>query len=876
MHWTKPTNVIKKLQTCSIHHPAIALLLSMTIVSGARAQPSDAVPSLPRPVAGPSVPAVPAPNRPTPRTAIPTGALPSGTNPLGNDVPAGGQREQAEGIPNQPERLKFRNAPLDMLLEAYARKTGRTLLLAPNLPKPNITLQSQKELTPEQFLQAIDTVLNMHGIAILKVGNDFLKVVPNQTARKEAIETQIQHPSEPLPEIGTLVSQVVSPKYLEISEVQKIIDAFRHPYAQVDVLERVNSILITDTAENINRIVQILSLLDQPILPREEPHILYVKFTKASEIKKKLEEIIADAEREAQKSTVPRPRPSGEPGVVTTPPTTIPGVIRAPLPPRTTPSETEQLSELIAQAERGIIRGKVKIVADDRTNVLIFITRPENMKFFERIVQVLDVETAPDVIVEVIRLEFAEAKTVAAMLNDLIGAVSKTEAPPTAPTAGAPGTTPTGAEAVSRTLREIAESVRERRQSTAEGERKSKVGELSKENIKILCDERTNALIIMASKADMETLKETIQKMDKMLSQVLIESVVLEVSLDNSIESGVDWLQRSLVAYNKAPDGNRRVNLGFAGMAGGGAQMPRDVLSFTTPDKFPTTDKKLPLPGLTYYLTFFDLNIDVVLRLAAADSRTRILNSPVILTTDNKKAEINVATERYFYKGKKYVGEAQGNPIYEDDVERKQVGITLSVTPRINEKKFVVMEISQEIQNVSGVQTINATDWPLVTTRKFTADVSVQSGETIVLGGLVLTRDERSSSKVPLVGDIPLLGRLFSSKSKKNERSEVVVFITPYVLDTPDEIAAESRRRHRALEVQGMWKRGWSASPLAEPSRGFSAEPSPSVPQKSTREARPLDPATRAFVEQEEQRLIESFNRLDQRVEGTFKKNANP
>ncbi|MCX7590669.1 MAG: type II secretion system secretin GspD, partial [Kiritimatiellae bacterium] len=766
----------------------------------------------------------------------------------------GQEQEVVEAAQGGPERLKFRNAPLDMLLAAYARKTGRTLLLAPNLPKPNITLESQKELTPEQYLQAIDTVLNMHGIALLKVGKEFLKVVPNQTARKEAIEIQAQHPAEPLPETGALVSQVISPKYLEVTDVQKIIESFRHPYAQVDVLERVNSVLITDTAENVNRIVQIISLLDQPILPREEPHILYVKHTKASEIKKKLEEIIADSERDAQKSTVPRPRSSGEPGVVTTPATTVPGVIRAPLPPRTTTGEADALSDLIAQAERGIIRGKVKIVADDRTNILIFITRPENMKFFEKIVQVLDVETAPDVIVEVIRLEFAEAKTVASMLNELIGAASKSETPQApAGTPAAPGTP----EAVSRTLRELAEAARERRQPTptTEPERKSKVGELSKENIKILCDERTNALIIMASKSDMETLKETIQKMDKMLSQVLIESVVLEVSLDNTLESGVDWIQRALIAYNEAPNGNRRGQFGFAASAGGGSQMPRDVLSFTSPGNFPATDKKLPLPGLTYYLTFFDLNIDVVLRLAASDSRTRILNSPVILTTDNKKAEINVATERYFYKGKKYVGEASGNPIYEDDVERKQVGITLSVTPRINEKKFVVMEISQEIQNVSGVQTINATDWPLVTTRKFTADVAVQSGETIVLGGLVLTRDERSSSKVPLVGDIPVVGRLFSSKSRKNERSEVVVFITPYVLDTPDAIAAESRRRHRALEVEGMWKRGWSASHLAEPSRKFPAEAPTGRREKKSEESKDglerLDPATRAFIERE-------------------------
>ncbi len=439
-------------------------------------------------------------------------------------------------------------------------------------------------------------------------------------------------------------------------------------------------------------------------------------------------------------------------------------------------------------------------MADDRTNILIIITRPENMKYFEKIVEVLDVETSPDVIVRVTRLEFADAKEIATMLNDLIGATNKEEAPVgvKTPVKG------------STALREVTKA----REPTLSAAGESKVGQLTKDSIKILADERTNSLIIMASKSDLLALEGIISDMDMMLSQVLVEAVVLEVNLGDTFESGFDWLQRSVIAYNEDSMGSRSPIAAFAGSGGGGGNIaPSDSLSFTDVGKFPSD----PLAGLTYYLTFFDLNLDTVMRLVATDSRTKILSSPVILTTDNKDATIDVSTERYFYKGKKYVGGGD-NPFYEDDVETKKVGISLTVTPRINAKKFVVMEILQQIDNVSGVQTINGTDWPIVTTRKFEAEIAVGSGDTIVLGGLVLNQTINTESKIPLLGDIPLLGWLFRSQRDEETRNEVIVFITPYVLNTPEEMEEDARRRSEASSTEGMWKRGWSNSRLAEPS----------------------------------------------------------
>jgi general secretion pathway protein D len=557
----------------------------------------------------------------------------------------------------------------------------------------------------------------------------------------------------------------------------------------------------------------------------------------------------------------------------------VPGVIRA---QRPFPAIEKALpAEIIEQAERGIIHGKVLIVADDRTNVLIIITRPENMGFFEKIIKVLDVETEPDVTVKVIRLEFAKAEKVADMLNDLIGAArSGGDDDAKAPATGTEGGKEGGESAA---LKEYVRRV-EKKPTTEPG--KTKIGQLSTEDIKILADERANSLIIMAPRADIETLQELVSGMDVMLSQVTIEAVILEVNINDEVRTGVDWVQRAMVGYSQEADGTRTPLTAFAGQGGGGTETVMDPTRLTTIDSFPSG-----AAGLTYYMTFFDLNVDAVINLLAMESRTRILSSPVIMTTDNEEATIDVATEQYFYKGKRYAG-GTDNPVYEDDVEVKSVGIVLTVTPRINEKGFVVMEIEQKIENVSGVQTINDVDWPVVTSRKLDATVAVQTGETIVLGGLVLNSDTKSSSGVPILSKIPLLGIPFRSSRKKDESKEVVVFITPYVVDTPEEIEAEARRRRDAVDTGGLWKKGWSDSKLAEPAKvkaSKDAKPEASgkkpAPAKATGKpaaAKPaakaaptkpagsghdvIDPAIRALLEAEEERFGDDLKKVDDRA----------
>lgn len=721
-------------------------------------------------------------------------------------MPAVGSRGPGSrsGVSVDGLKLKFSNTPLEIVLQDYSEKTGKTLLRAPGLPSPSFTLRSQGELTLEEYLKAVETVLGMHGIGLVPKAEKFIQVVPIAKAISEGSaihETLVD--GVLLENSNQLISQMIVLKHIDVAEATSAIQMLRHEYGKINPFERTNSILVTDTPANINRMLQIIRFIDQPIEAREEPSVIQIFHAKASDIKQKLEEIIAESQKDQQKSTVPKPNSSGAPGVTRAPP----GVIRARAVAPTTRSTPAPVSALIAAAERGIIRGKVKIVADERTNKLIIITRPENMSFFKQIVAVLDIETSPDVTVKVVRLEFAEAKEIAGMLNDLIGATDKDDVA-SAPSKGNAPSEPEG-----KALRDYVASLKS---PEPEVDKKSNAGELSKDNIKILADERTNALIIMASKGDLVTLLEIIKDMDMMLSQVLIEAVIIDVTLGDSLETGVSWIQKSLTTYEKNAAGLRSPLVSFAGGFRGDSRIvgaPSDAGSID--------DSELSSGGLGYFFTMHNLNINAVIKASSSDSRVKVVSTPVLLTTDNTDAELSSTDKIYVFEGTTYNNNASGSGNNSERYRQEDVGLKLNVTPHINENQIVMMEIEQEISapGDQGGSTDNLAGQVISSARKIKAEIAVSSGQTIVLGGQVRESSSRSRTKIPFLGDIPLIGRLFNSDSRSKSRTETIVFITPYVLDTPEEVEAETRRRRDSLNIEGMWEQGWSGSDMAEPGK---------------------------------------------------------
>ncbi len=704
-------------------------------------------------------------------------------------------------------RLAFDQAPLEIVLQDYGETKERTLLRAPNLPDVSVTLRSQDYMSLAEYLEAIRSVLSMHGVALVPEGENFVRVIPGKNAREHPLLIREDEERADLRETGAIASQLIALSHVGIEEADQAIRPLLHSeYGQIDHYERIHSILVTDTEANIARVLHMIDHIDTPFAIREEPNVMRIRYAQASEIKAKLEEIIADMQEEhAQAVEVARPAAAGPPRMERQEAQrdTPPGVIRPRRPadasdePEPEPGP-EAIAELAERADPGIIRGRVHIVADDRTNVLIIITRPENMSFFERIVDVLDVETEPDFITEVLPLEHADANDMADKLNTLIGD-DRGDRP------DGPRLDGEDAEDRAAALRDY---VAELRQAAPDDPdlpglpEISRVGELSADNIKILPDERTNSLMIMATKGDMAALKEIVASMDIRLSQVLIEAVIMEVQLSDSVQTGMDWVQQAMTRYGRRGDGIREARYAFAGGGGSGDTPPRDVSTFADA---PPAHRG----GLTYYFTHFGLNLDTVLRMSADDADTRIVSSPVIVTHDNTEATIDSAEERYFLSGRSWVGTATDGR-WEDDVDVRKVGLNLTVTPRINQERFVVMEIVQRMEELGPPQTIDDTEWPTVLTREMEASVAVQDRQTIVLGGLVQQYDEQTRRGIPFLYKLPLVGPLFGFQRMEESQTEIIVFITPYVMNTEEEIAREAGKRRDATHARELWLEQWS------------------------------------------------------------------
>jgi hypothetical protein len=190
------------------------------------------------------------------------------------------------------------------------------------------------------------------------------------------------------------------------------------------------------------------------------------------------------------------------------------------------------------------------------------------------------------------------------------------------------------------------------------------------------------------------------------------------------------------------------------------------------------------------------------------------------MTVDNKEATIEATEQRYMYKGMRYMGPSSGGNAgsYEPDIEQRDVGLTVKVTPRINPNGNVILTIEETFESFGEDQEIQKEKWPTVKTRKLSADISVGSGETVILGGLVNTDKKSSESGIPFLMDIPVIGKyLFGSTSKETVRSEMLVFLTPYVIDNPEDMRREARRRKDYLDATDVWTKGWSDSDLADP-----------------------------------------------------------
>ena len=721
-----------------------------------------------------------------------------------------GASTQAELPPKDATSFNWVNTPSEMVLEAYCDRVGKTPLIDPNCPKNvQITLKSPKDqqLTNEEYLEAIKAVLEMNGIHIEDYQDSFVRALPRKDVRKEGIPLLMDADAK-LGDSVNVVSMMISFENMSVEDAQKVLEGFKSNSGLLISFERTNKILVTDTEQNIKRMVEIAKAIDVAIPATEQSFVRQIKNASVSDIKTVLDQIVQDSQKLQEQQKQPANRMLGPTG-----PRGFLGRSQNQKQPAA-PTSTESMLMSVSDADRGIIRGRVTIVAEERSNKLVVITSKSNMDFFDKVIESLDVETTPDTVVKVYRLKYADAEDVSDMINDLIGNASSSKSS----TKNSNQTSKKGSGGNltnNRTQTAPKKSVNQR-----SGE--AKAGELSKDNTTVLADKRINGIVVMTDKELVPTVESIIESMDIKLSQVLIETVIIEVQLGDDISTGIDWVHGI-----RARDGAYRQALG----GGGGSSTIAGAAKAATNLMINAVGNTLPYlftpggAGLTYGVFSESLNLGAVIQAAKTDSRSKYLASPVVMTVDNKEATIDATQKWQFLTGYQvsssvYTSGNSTAPQY----SAEELGIKIKVTPKINPNGTVMLEVEEEYSQLGAKQTIldpqsNEKSIDTMVKRQMSADVLLENRQTVVLGGLTETQTSEESSGIPILKDIPWIGKyLFGSTSSSEKRNELLVFMTPYVLSEGEAAQFEALRRKKALSDPRPWDdHGWSDSQLADP-----------------------------------------------------------
>jgi general secretion pathway protein D len=282
-------------------------------------------------------------------------------------------------------------------------------------------------------------------------------------------------------------------------------------------------------------------------------------------------------------------------------------------------------------------------------------------------------------------------------------------------------------------------------------------------SVQIIPDKATNALIITASDQDFEKLKDVIQKLDVRRRQVYVEAVIMEVAEDKLRELGTE-----LGAVGAYQNNNQSVTI-----LGGFNQDPTDIANL--PD----------IPGLDVGLS--TVNIRVLLKALQSSNDVNILSTPQILTSNNQKAKIVVAQNVPFVTG----SSATPGGVTQRTVSRQDVGVTLELTPEILEGDRVRMDVRQEISTLQDTPTAILIELgPTTNKREASTTIVVPNNQTVVIGGLMRDDVSRVESKIPLLGDIPLIGWFFKTRTNHITKANLLIFLTPHVLHDKDEMDA--------------------------------------------------------------------------------------
>jgi general secretion pathway protein D len=437
------------------------------------------------------------------------------------------------------------------------------------------------------------------------------------------------------------------------------------------------------------------------------------------------------------------------------------------------------------------------LIADERTNsVLISGEKTEKLRL-RTLVTHLDTPLESSGNTQVVYLKYAQAKELAEILRNvsdsLTGAKTPRSSPPTPTIVAAPITTPVPAQNQPANAPQTSTTP----PSVAPVASPSSIAQTSSNPIgtHIQADPATNSLIITAAPAILQNLLAVVRQLDVRRAQVLVEAIIAEVENNKAQQLGVQWITEGL-SGNVGPVGL----INFGSPSSGIVDVASAIYNKQTPS---TTNLNGITAGIGRYNVGGSFNFAVLLQALAADRSTNVLSTPSLVTLDNQEAQIHVGQNVPFVTGQyTNTGSTTGvtNPF--QTIQRQDVGIKLKVKPQINEGNSIKLDIEQE---VSSLVTDKVGTADVVTnTRSLKTSVMVEDSNVLVLGGLIDETLTDNQQKVPLLGDIPILGTLFRSQGTQKVKRNLMVFLHPKIMrnaETEQKISSSKYNYMRAQQL---------------------------------------------------------------------------
>lgn len=580
-----------------------------------------------------------------------------------------------------------------------------------------ITLRTAKPIPKSAAMHTLEEVLRMNGAVMIREGDGVFRIVPSAVAGKGNATPQLVESGKPLP--GGYSIQIVPLKHIGVADMAKILEPLAGEPSSVRIDPLRNLLILSGTQLQLKHMLETIDMFDVDWISGMSVGLFTLQSVDVKTV-------------------------------------------------------TGELEKLFGDKNLGPLAGAIRVVPIERLNALLVVT--PQAKYLEQARTWIERLDRPGAggggqRLYVYPVQNGKAENLAILLNDAFskkGAQPKTTASATLAPGAAPAEVKSAAPAKSadKEAQPIASAKIEYGSADSVG---------LPQDVRVIADKDNNALLILASPADYESIESAIRKLDMAVRQVLVEVTIAEITLKDELKYGLEWY------FNNGARINGKLDTGLGGITA-------------------------LVPGFSYSWVSKAADVGTVLNALATDSRLKIISSPHITVADNQTAKIQVGDRVPTLSQTQTVGTTTTATGVISSIQYTETGVMLSVTPRVNAGGQVTMEINQEVSNATKNE-ISGIDSPIIQKRTAESTVTVKSGETIILAGLIKEEKTKSTEGLPLLAQIPLIGGLFGVQNWIDNRTELIILITPRVLtDTQDAAAITEEYRSRIKGLERMLK----------------------------------------------------------------------